>query len=106
VLDAANVMPSAKRDIISRLKDEAELRDEGFVGKHGRPVVLKDWIEARREDAPHWWPASQGGGASGSQGGGGNGQVFSGDQQGYLNARAAWERGGKQGPAPVWRDPT
>jgi hypothetical protein len=74
VLEAAKVASTAKPDVLARLNAEAELTEAGFVSKKdGAPVVIDQWIEGLRESAPHYWPASQGGGASGSGGGHGGG---------------------------------
>lgn len=44
---------------------------EGAFGKDGKPLTLKEWFADMKEKAPHWWPASQGGGGAGH--GGANG---------------------------------
>ncbi|MDH3003500.1 hypothetical protein [Pasteurella multocida] len=44
--------------------------DENTFGGDGKPLTLKEWFESMKEKAPHWFPASQGGGSSnGSQNG-------------------------------------
>lgn len=44
--------------------------DENMFGGDGKPLTLKEWFEGMKEKAPHWFPASQGGGShSGNQGG-------------------------------------
>jgi hypothetical protein len=48
------------------LNDDGEpIPREGFFGKDGKPLTLKEWFGDMKEKAPHWWPATQGGGANG-----------------------------------------
>lgn len=47
---------------------------EGFFGKDGKPLTLKEWFTDMKDKAPHWWPAQQGGGAQG--GGSGSGKTI------------------------------
>jgi hypothetical protein len=71
VARAANMHPGALDDVMARLNSTAELSPDGFVDRStGKPLVLRDWVEGLRESASHFWPASQGGGATGSGGGG------------------------------------
>lgn len=42
--------------------------DENTFGGDGKPLTLKEWFDGMKEKAPHWFPASQGGGShSGNQ---------------------------------------
>lgn len=45
--------------------------DENMFGGDGKPLTLKEWFEGMKEKAPHWFPASQGGGSNGGSNGGG-----------------------------------
>lgn len=72
--------PTAIEDIVARASAQFSMKDDAIVcvendivkiGADGKtPYSVADWLEEQREAAPHWWPASQGGGASGGQGGG------------------------------------
>ncbi|RDE96187.1 hypothetical protein DPW02_11575 [Aggregatibacter aphrophilus] len=45
--------------------------DENNFGADGKPLTLKEWFDGMKEKAPHWFPASQGGGSHGGTAGGG-----------------------------------
>ena len=40
------------------------------------PITVKEWVAARKLDCPHWFPGSQGAGASGSGGGRGGSDIW------------------------------
>lgn len=72
--EAAKVVPSAIDDIVTIGKGIFEVQDDGAIVTRdsvgvtpgvGVDVYLTDMKERR----PHWWPASEGGGANGSDGG-------------------------------------
>lgn len=67
---AAKVIPSAQEDVLLLAERLFEVNSDGTVTtKDGLDpsVWLTDMVAKR----PHWWPASQGGGAGGSGAGGG-----------------------------------
>jgi hypothetical protein len=77
----ASVHATAIEDIVSRAQATFSVHEDavGVFDENGLAKVGSDgkasyspaeWLEEQRETAPHWWPASQGGGAGGSQGGG------------------------------------
>jgi len=53
---------------------------EGAFGKDGKPLTLKEWFGDMKDKAPHWWPATQGGGAGSGTGGGSAKNPWSKDQ--------------------------
>ena len=70
---AAGLHPFAIDDALFRARTTFQLDDagnpvaaEGMYGKDGKPLTLKEWFADMKDKAPHWWPAIQGGGASGS----------------------------------------
>lgn len=72
--DTAKVVPSAKRDILLHARSVFDIDEDGnLIGKDdggADPDLTPDkWLEAQREDAPHWFPQSTGGGAEGGGGG-------------------------------------
>lgn len=76
--EAAKVVPTAIDDIVAIGRGVFEVSEDGNVVTRdnvgsvpgiGVDVYLTDMKEKR----PHWWPASQGGGANGGEGGGGTG---------------------------------
>jgi hypothetical protein len=80
----ADVHPTAIEDIVFRAQQSFSVREDA-VGVFDENGIMKpgsdgktafsptEWLEEQRDAAPHWWPASQGGGAAGSQGGTGSG---------------------------------
>lgn len=89
VLSAAKdsqVLASAVSDIQLRAeraftydteRDMLVVKDENggvLFGKDGTsPKSVAEWLDEQKDDARHWWPASQGSGASGSGDSGGSG---------------------------------
>ncbi|MCR9256277.1 MAG: hypothetical protein NXI16_09300 [Alphaproteobacteria bacterium] len=76
VRDAAGLsglVPSAVEDAIARAAGLFTVDTDGKAVRRddGTPADLSTWLEGMREAAPHWWPASSGGGASGSGSGAG-----------------------------------
>jgi hypothetical protein len=77
-------LEQAAPDVVLRAKNAFDIEDgipiardadgEIIRGKEG-PITIQEWIQARKADCPHWFPASQGagaGGGDGAQGGGTN----------------------------------
>lgn len=82
VRDAAvklGVQPTSLEDIELRARNVFSVSDEFDIearDRDGAVVIGKDgkgslqpaeWLEGMRENAPHWWPPSNGGGASGGR---------------------------------------
>lgn len=82
VRDAAlklGVQPAALEDIEMRARGtfsvsdtfEIEARDADdaiIIGKDGKGNLQpSEWLEGMRENSPHWWPPSNGGGAGGAR---------------------------------------
>lgn len=71
---AAKVIPAALDDAVLVGETMFELTTEGkLVTKNDAGVTPgldpKEWTKDMMEKRPHWWPASQGGGAGGGRGG-------------------------------------
>jgi hypothetical protein len=69
----ANVLPTAVDDAVLVGESMFELTDAGtLVTKNDAGVTPgldpKEWAKDMQERKPHWWPASQGGGARGGTG--------------------------------------
>lgn len=62
------------RNVFTVNDDGEPIAEKDVVGKDGKPLTLKEWFGDMKDKAPHWWPAAQGGGASG--GGSFNGKVM------------------------------
>lgn len=77
---AAKVIPTAIDDAVMYGARVFEVTEDGRVvtkdnaGNAGATpgIEAKDWLKDMQERRPHWWPASQGGGAGGGRGGAGN----------------------------------
>ncbi|AAT69542.1 gp66 [Alphaproteobacteria phage PhiJL001] len=73
------VIPEAHDDALMLADRIFEVReDDGAIVTRDNvgvtPGITPDlWLQEIQEKRPHWWPASQGGGAGGGQGGGGVG---------------------------------
>lgn len=68
------VQSTAIDDVLLYAERQLELTDEGDVItrelKDVKPgLTPKDWLTDMQNARPHWWPASQGGGARGGKGG-------------------------------------
>jgi hypothetical protein len=69
----ANVLPEAiKYGVIGAAAEAFYADDDGNIvardgqfGKDGRPLTLKEWFAEMKSKASIWWPATQGGGATG-----------------------------------------
>ena len=87
-LAESKVHSTAVPDIIRNARDDGfkfdadgdrvvQMDSEGgikFSSKDpSKPLDVAEWLEGKKESHPHWWPASQGGGAGGSGSGGGSG---------------------------------
>lgn len=78
-LKASKALPEAEEDALLLGEHLLEITEEGDVvtreNGRGIPVGLDPagLLAELQEKRPHWWPASQGGGAKGSAGGGGLG---------------------------------
>lgn len=78
-LKAAKTIPEAEEDALLLAERVLEVTEDGDVltreGVNGIPAGLDPaaLLGELQEKRPHWWPASQGGGARGSGGGGGTG---------------------------------
>lgn len=74
-----NVVGSAMDDIVFMGTHMFEVAEDGaIVAKEGARGVEAGitpdiWLTDMKEKRPHWWPASQGGGAGGGAGGAGSG---------------------------------
>jgi hypothetical protein len=78
IFEGVNISATARPDVMNRFNADVELNESGgFVSRAtGEVVDPSTWVEGLRESAPHFWPASQGGGAAGAGGGaGGHGGV-------------------------------
>lgn len=76
------LVPHALDDAVMRAKNHFSLADDGGVvardgagalimGKDGRtPMTVAEWLDGMRETAPHWFPPSEGAGATGGSGAG------------------------------------
>jgi len=110
VFEGAAIAGTARPDVLARFNAEHELTEAGFVSKKdGTAVEPSQWVEGLREQAPHFWPASQGGGAGGSNNPGapaGAHVAKHGDTSGYMKAVDAWKAGGGQGPRPTMAQPS
>ena len=79
------VVPTALDDVVQRAATVFQLDDDsnavardknGVVkmGKNGKdPMSVAEWLDTMRESAPHWYPGSSGGGATGGAGKKGSG---------------------------------
>lgn len=96
---AANVVPSAIDDIITRGRKSFEIDANGNIisrdqftgdikiGADGKnPYAASDFLSDLKKTAPHFWPQSQGGGFSGANAG-----DFSTRMQGALNGPGGFE---------------
>jgi hypothetical protein len=107
-----NVLPAALEDAIFRGKRVFQLDDnfapvakntDGTIvlGKDAKtPLSAKEWLEAMKEKAPHWYPGSSGAGASGSRPGPGGASYTiaredARNPQKYQAAKAAAEKAGQ-----------
>lgn len=71
----AKVIPSATFDAVRYGRDVFEKTEDGRIitkDVHGVVPGLtpKEWFKDMMDKAPHWWPASVGGGSQGGSGGG------------------------------------
>lgn len=69
---------SAIEDAVALGERLFEVLDDGTVVTKDNVGVVpgitaEDWLQERKNDKPHWWGSSQGGGASGSRGAGSTG---------------------------------
>lgn len=82
----AEILPSAIDDALYRGRSvfqvDAETGEPVALDGAGTPQLSKDgksrlsigeWVESMKDDAPHWWATSSGGGAGGSKGANGAG---------------------------------
>lgn len=76
-IDDAVRAAAAKAKVLEGAQVDALIRARGVfqVGDDGKVVTAdgqtaEDWIEARKQDAGHWWPAARGAGGHGSDGNG------------------------------------
>lgn len=104
----ARVRNSALQDVLLRGKMVFRLDGEKVVavdgdkprfGKNGEALGMEEWVETLREDAPHLFESSTGGGANGSSGSrAGNGIVLTREQaRDPRQYRAATEQAKKEG---------
>lgn len=107
-----NVLPTAVEDVIYRAKQRFTLDDNDrpiaqdtdgntLFGKSGKdPLTIEEWLTSMKETAPHWYPGSQGAGASGGKDGSGGAHVITKAQasnpQVYQAAKAEAEKAGAQ----------
>lgn len=73
--------------LFSTDEDGNPVAAQDVYGKDGKPLTVKEWFSDMREKAPHWWPATNGGGAS--NGGGGSGNAPAGNWTGSSAERQA-----------------
>jgi hypothetical protein len=72
---AAKIVPYAVNDALRAGVDVFEIAEDGRILTRDNVTGVtpgiepKDWFKDQQEVAPHWWPASQGGGAGGGRGG-------------------------------------
>lgn len=71
---AAKVIPTAIPDAVMVGGTMFDIAEDGRILTKDNVGVTagiepKDWIKDMQEQRPHWWPASQGGGAGGARGG-------------------------------------
>ncbi len=76
--DGAKIVGTAIEDVIAIGGNLFELNDDGqAVAKENaglQPGLTPDiWMTDQKEKRPHWWPASEGGGAKGAKDGSGGG---------------------------------
>jgi len=79
--EQANVLPSAIDDVLARAKGTFSVLDNGDLEARDSDGNLRTvgnkqltpelFVDSLKETAPHYWPASQSGGANGGAGGGG-----------------------------------
>lgn len=71
------ILPEATPDLLMVANAVFEITEDGEVltkeNDYGiTPGLSPDvWLQEMRQKRPHWWPATEGGGAKGSKGGGG-----------------------------------
>lgn len=75
---AAGVLDEAVEDAIMLADRTFELQDDGLAvvkvdSGFTAGLQPKDWFADLQAKRPHWWPATQGGGAGGNRGGAGGG---------------------------------
>jgi hypothetical protein len=93
-----NVVGSAMDDIVFMGTHMFEVAEDGaIVAKEGARGVEAGitpdiWLADMKEKRPHWWPASQGGGAGGGAGGAGSGSNPWGAKSWDLDAQGAMVR--------------
>lgn len=64
----AKLLPGAVTDALTRARSAFQLQEGKVVTADG--MTPQDWIEARKQDAAHWWPVARGAGGHGSDGNG------------------------------------
>lgn len=74
--DAAKIVGTAIEDVIAIGGNLFDVNEDGNVVARDnvgiQPGLTPDiWLTDQKEKRPHWWPASQGGGANGGKGGNG-----------------------------------
>lgn len=72
----AGVVDSAVLDALLHAERVFELKDgliqaRELIGKDNQPLTAGEWFEQMRQKAPHWFPASTGGGTTNNRYGGG-----------------------------------
>jgi hypothetical protein len=70
----ARVRASALADVQLRARTSLSIREDAVVDAAGKPVDLRQWFMDRSHDSDHWWPANEGGGATGYRGAGSGAQ--------------------------------
>lgn len=61
---ASGLHPKAVADAVRAARDTFEINDQlEMVNKSGASLTLGEWLHEARENAPHWFPASSGGGS-------------------------------------------
>jgi hypothetical protein len=92
------VLPNAVRDILHRAGEVWRAQDDGRVlafqgdlqlygADGGSPLTPKEWILKLKDEAPHYFKGTHGGGAGGAGGGGGS------EQRGTLGKTVAEMKG-------------
>lgn len=102
------IVPTAFEDALARAMSVFNVSDDGkllaadtdggtIYGKDGKPISPREWLEAMKEKAPHWFPAPSGGGAGGGRDRSGSFTISRADARDVQKYRAAKEAAEKAG---------